>query len=133
VVAGSLIEKAEDLITKDVHPTIIVDGYKKCSIKANEILKNAAANVDPDNKDMLNKISKTSMASKMVSSNSEELSKIVVDAILSVAERSGEDIKVDIDDIKVEKKPGGSINDTSLIKGIVLDKEVVHSGMPKKD
>jgi thermosome len=132
VVAGSLIEKAEDLITKDVHPTIIVDGYKKCSIKANEILKNAAANVDPDNKDMLNKISKTSMASKMVSSNSEELSKIVVDAILSVAERSGEDIKVDIDDIKVEKKPGGSINDTSLIKGIVLDKEVVHSGMPKK-
>ena len=67
VVAGSLIEKAEELITKDIHPTIIVDGYKKCSVKANEILKNAATKVSPDNKEVLNKIARTSMASKMIS------------------------------------------------------------------
>jgi len=132
VVAGSLIEKAEELINRDVHPTVIVDGYKKCSVKANEILKNAALNVDPNNEDVLTKISKTSMASKMVSSNSDQLSKIVVDAIHLVAERAGDNLKVDIDDIKIEKKPGGSINDTTLIEGIVLDKEVVHGGMPKR-
>lgn len=131
VVAGSLIEKAEELISKDIHPTIIVDGYKKCSVKANEILRSAATKVTPDNKDLLNKIAKTSMASKMISGNSEALSKIVVDAVLAVSEKGDANIRVDLDDIKVEKKSGGSINDTTLIQGIILDKEVVHGGMPK--
>lgn len=131
VVAGSLIEKAEELISKDIHPTIIVDGYKKCSVKANEILRSAATKVTPDNKDVLNKIAKTSMASKMISGNSEALSKIVVDAVLAVSEKGDANIRVDLDDIKVEKKSGGSINDTTLIQGIILDKEVVHGGMPK--
>lgn len=132
VVAGSLIEKAEELISKNVHPTIIVDGYRKCSIKANEILRNGATKVSPDNKDVLNKIARTSMASKMISGNSELLSKIVVDAVLAVADSAQDNIKVDTDDIKVEKKAGGSINDTTLIQGIVLDKEVIHGGMPKR-
>jgi archaeal chaperonin len=132
VVAGSLIEKAEELITKDIHPTIIVDGYKKCSVKANEILRSAATKVTPDNKDVLNKIAKTSMASKMISGNSEALSNIVVDAVLAVSEKGEANIRVDLDDIKVEKKPGGSINDTTLIQGIILDKEIVHGGMPKR-
>jgi thermosome len=132
VVAGTLIEKAEELITKDIHPTIIVDGYKKCSVKANEILKNAATKVSPDNKEVLNKIARTSMASKMISGNSEALSKIVVDAVLEVSEKTQENYRVDLDDIKVEKKAGGSINDTTLIQGVILDKEVVHGGMPKR-
>ncbi|HEY7078587.1 MAG TPA: thermosome subunit beta [Nitrososphaeraceae archaeon] len=132
VVAGSLIEKAEELISKDIHPTVIVEGYKKCSVKANEILKNAAFKVAPDNEDVLTKISKTSMASKMISTDSEQLSKLVVDAVLLVAEKSGDATRVDIDDIKVEKKAGGSVHDTTLIKGVVLDKEVVHGGMPKR-
>jgi archaeal chaperonin len=132
VVAGSLIEKAEELITKDIHPTIIVDGYKKCSVKANEILKNAATKVSPDNKEVLNKIARTSMASKMISGNSEALSKIVVDAVLEVSEKTQENYRVDLDDIKVEKKAGGSINDTALVQGVILDKEVVHGGMPKR-
>ena len=132
VVAGSLIEKAEELIAKDVHPTIIVDGYKKCSVKANEILRNAALKVDPENRDMLTKISNTSMASKMVSGSSEYLSKIAVDSILSIADRVGDSRRVDIDDIKVEKKAGGSLEDTILVQGVVLDKEVVHAGMPKR-
>ena len=78
VVAGSLLEKAEELIDKGVHPTLIVDGYKKCSIKANEILRTIATKVDASDKVILNKISETSMSSKMVSANSKHLSKIVV-------------------------------------------------------
>jgi archaeal chaperonin len=132
VVAGSLLEKAEELIDRDVHPIVIVDGYKKCSLKANDILRNISTKVKPDNKDILNKISKTSMFSKMVSANSEHLSNIVVDAILAAADKYEDKFTVDIDNIKVEKKPGGSIDDTSLVQGIIIDKEVVHAGMPKR-
>ena len=133
VMAGSLLEKAEELIEKNVHPSIIVDGYKKCSSKASEILREVALLVKPDDKDMLRKISETSMSSKMVSVNSKHLSDIVVESILSTADNVGDDkLKVDIGNIQVNKKPGGAIDDTSLIRGIVLDKEVAHSGMPKR-
>jgi len=132
VMAGSLLEKAEELIDKDVHPTVIVDGYKKCSSKANQILRNVSTLVKASDKDILNKISETSMSSKMVSANSEHLSEIVVESILAAADDTNGKIKVDIDNIKVDKKPGGSINDTSLVRGVILDKEVVHAGMPKR-
>lgn len=131
VIAGALLEKAEELITKKIHSTIVVDGYKKCSTKANEILKNIATSVAPDNRIVLKNIAKTSMASKMISIDSERLSEIAVDAVLTVANRSQEQSKVDIDYIKVEKKPGGSVEDTSLIRGLVMDKEIVHAGMPR--
>ncbi len=133
VITGSLLEKAEELIERNVHPSIIVDGYKKCSSKAIEILRDVSILVKPDDKDMLRKISETSMSSKMVSANSKHLSDIVVESILSAADNVGDDkLKVDIDNIQVNKKPGGAIDDTSLIRGIVLDKEVAHSGMPKR-
>src|SRR6478672_7439369 len=132
VVAGSLLEKAEELIDKDVHPTVIEDGYKKCSLKANEILRSVATKVDPNDIGILNKISETSMSSKMVSTNSKHLSKIVVDAILAAADGTGDEYHVDIDNIKVDKKPGGSIDDTSLVRGVILDKEVAHAAMPKR-
>jgi archaeal chaperonin len=132
VVAGSLLEKAEELINKGVHPTLIVDGYKKCSIKANEILRTIATKVDAGDEGILNKISETSMSSKMVSANSKHLSKIVVDAILAAADGTGDEYQVDIDNIKVDKKPGGSIDDTSLVRGVILDKEVAHAAMPKR-
>ena len=132
VVAGSLLEKAEELIDKGVHPTLIVDGYKKCSIKANEILRTIATKVDASDKVILNKISETSMSSKMVSANSKHLSKIVVDAILATTDDTGDEYHVDIDNIKVDKKPGGSIDDTSLVRGVILDKEVAHAAMPKR-
>lgn len=132
VVAGSLLEKAEELIDKGVHPTLIVDGYKKCSIKANEILRTIATKVDASDNVILNKISETSMSSKMVSANSKHLSKIVVDAILAAADGTGDEYHVDIDNIKVDKKPGGSIDDTSLVRGMILDKEVAHAAMPKR-
>ena len=132
VMAGSLLEKAEELIERNVHPSIIVDGYKKCSSKANEILRDVSIAVKPSDKDVLNKISSTSMSSKMVSTNSKHLSQIVVESILAAADEIEGKFKVDIDNIKVDKKPGGSVDDTLLIKGIVLDKEVVHPGMPKR-
>ncbi|AIC16423.1 thermosome subunit beta [Nitrososphaera viennensis] len=133
VLAGSLLEKAEELITKNVHPTVVVEGFKKASYKAIETLREIATKVDPADKAFLNKIAHTSMASKIVSADSKELSEMVVDAVLAVAERSGDDqYKVDTDNIKVEKKAGGSIQDTKLIHGVVLDKEVVHGGMPKR-
>jgi thermosome len=137
VLAGSLLEKAEELINKNVHPTLIVDGYRKSAEKAIELLKQNSEKIDPTNKDYLKKIASTSMSSKLTAHNSPELSQLIVNAIISILEKSNlseniEKFKVDIDNIKVEKKAGGSIRDTKLINGIVLDKEIVHGGMPKR-
>jgi len=132
VLAGALLEHAESLIIQEVHPTIIVDGYRKAAKKAKQFLENIAEKVPANDKPTLLKIAKTSMQTKLVRKDSEKLAEMVVKAILSVAEKTNEKYTVDIDDIKVEKKSGSSINDSSLIQGIVLDKEIVHSGMPKK-
>ncbi len=132
VLAGALIEKAEQLISKDVHPTIIVDGYRKSATKVIEIFNNMAQKVSNNDKEQLIKIAKTSMQTKLVSKDSEALSELVVNAILQVSDQSESGFRVDIDDVKVEKKAGGSLRDTRMIRGIVLDKEVVHGGMPKR-
>ena len=132
VVAGELLTKAEELIDKNVHPTVIIDGYRKAADKALEILEKIAIPVDPTDKEVLKKVAMTSMASKIVSENKEQLAEIAVDAVLHVARKVGNEYRVDLDDIMVEKKPGESLTETRMIKGIVLDKEVVHSGMPKR-
>jgi archaeal chaperonin len=132
VLAGALIEKAEELITKDVHPTIIVDGYRKSALKSIEIFNQLAQKIDPGNKSELIRVARTSMQTKLVSRDSDELSEVVVNAGLQVSEPNESAYIIDIDDVKVEKKTGGSLRDTKLIKGIVLDKEVVHGGMPKR-
>jgi len=132
IVAGELLGKAEELIDKKVHPTIVIDGYRKAADKALEILEKIAIKVDPTDKDFLKKVAMTSMASKLVSENREQLAEITVDAILHVAEKVGDEYRADLDDVMVEKKPGESMTDTKLIEGIVLDKEVVHPGMPKR-
>jgi len=132
VFAGALLEKAEKLLEKDVHSTVIIDGYQAASEKALELLAKLAKTVKPDDRESLIKIAKTSMQSKLVSEDSAPLSKLVVDSILKIAEKDGDKYSVDLDNLKVEKKAGGSIDDTSLINVIVLDKEIVHSGMPTK-
>jgi thermosome len=132
VLAGALIEKAEELITKDVHPTIIVDGYRKSALKSIEIYNHLAQKIDPSNKSELIRVARTSMQTKLVSKDSDQLSEVVVNAALQVSEPNESAYMMDIDDVKVEKKTGGSLRDTKLIKGIVLDKEVVHGGMPKR-
>ncbi|HEY7367029.1 MAG TPA: thermosome subunit beta [Nitrosopumilaceae archaeon] len=132
VLAGSLLENAESLINQDVHPTIIVDGYRKAAKKAKQFLEEIADVVTANDKSILQKIAKTSMQTKLVRKDSGHLADLVVKAVSAVAEKNGEKFTVDIDDIKVEKKAGGSINDCNIIQGIVLDKEIVHGGMPKK-
>ncbi len=131
VLAGYLIEKAEELIDKGIHPTIIIDGYMKASQEALKILKSIAEKVNPDDKEVLKKIAKTTLSTKMVSTEAEYLADLVVNAVLQVADKVNGQYKVDIDNVKVEKKPGGSITNTQLIKGVVIDKEVVHASMPK--
>ena len=133
VLAGALLANAEELIIKGVHPTVIVDGYRKAALQAQKILEKIAIKVKPDDKATLIKVARTSMASKLVSNDSAELGALLVNALLQVAEKDSEgNFSVDIDNVKVEKKTGGSLRDTSFIKGIILDKEVVHSGMPKR-
>ena len=131
ILAGALLSQAESLIDQDVHPTIIVDGYRKAAKKAKEYLESIADTISANDKNILNKIAKTSMQTKLVRKDSNHLADIIVKSVLAVSEKDGETYDVDIDDIKVEKKAGGSIKDSSIIQGIVLDKEIVHGGMPR--
>jgi len=132
VVAGELLTKAEELLNKNVHPTVIIDGYRKAADKAIETLEEISISVDPTDKEFLKKVAMTSMASKLVSESREHLANIAVEAVLHIARKVGDQYKADLDDILIQKKPGESVADTTLIKGIVLDKEVVHPGMPKR-
>jgi thermosome len=132
VFGGTLLAKAEDLLKKDVHASVIIDGYQAAAEKTLEIYSEMAKKIQPDDKESLLNIATTSMESKLISEDSGTLSKVVVDAILSIVTKKGDNYSVDLDNIKVEKKTGGSIQDTQIIKGIVLDKEIVHSGMPTR-
>jgi len=132
VLAGALLEKAEELLDKNVHSTVIVDGYMKAAKKAVAALQEVAEKITPDSREWLVKVARTSMQTKLVSKEAQDLAELVVDAVLAVAEKQDTKYVVDIENVKVEKKPGGSLGDTKLVQGIVLDKEVVHSGMPKR-
>jgi archaeal chaperonin len=143
IVAGALLEKAEELIKKGIHPTVIVDGYRKAMRQAVDILDKIAEEVDIGNRAILINIAKTSMESKIVSVDSDILADLAVRAVMAVAEKPerldnssengsrGHFLIVDLDNIKVQKKPGGAMRDSSLIEGIIVDKEIVHSEMPK--
>ena len=132
IFGGTLLAKAEELLSKDVHSSVIIDGYQAAAEKALEVLDEISKKVTADDKETLLNIAKTSMESKLISEDSDSLSKIVVDAVLKITKTKDGKATVDLDNIKVEKKAGGSIQNTALIKGIVLDKEIVHSGMPTK-
>ena len=132
VLAGALLENAEELIDQGVHPTIIVDGYRKAGKKTKQFLEEIADTISANDKNILTKIAKTSMQTKLVRRDSTQLADLVVKSVLAVSEKNDDSYNVDIDDIKVEKKAGGSIKDSTVIQGIVLDKEIVHGGMPRK-
>ncbi|QMU53964.1 MAG: thermosome subunit [Nitrosopumilus sp.] len=132
IFGGALLARAEDLLNKDVHASTIIDGYQAAADKTLEIYSDLAKKISSDDRPSLLKVAITSMQSKLISEDSDSLSKIIVDAILSIATKKGDDYLVDLENIKVEKKAGGSIDDTQIVKGIVLDKEIVHSGMPTK-
>ncbi|MBT7914766.1 thermosome subunit, partial [Candidatus Bathyarchaeota archaeon] len=132
ILTGELLGKATELMEKKVHPTVIIDGYRQAEEKALAILKEISEKVDPKDKATLMNVSKTTMASKLVNQHSEYLSDISVDAVLQIAEPEGDGYTVDLDMIKIEKKPGASMTETRLVRGLIIDKEVVHDGMPKQ-
>jgi thermosome len=131
ILTGELLKYAGELIEQNIHPTVICSGYKLASIKAIEELNKMSIPIKTGDKKTLKNIAMTSMASKGASQSKELLADIVVDAVTSIAERIGDRTIVDMDNIQIQKKHGGSIQDTRIIKGIILDKERVHEGMPR--
>jgi len=132
VLAGELLRKAGELLEDNIHPSIIVSGYQKASVKALETLEKVSMDVDLDDDETLMKISNTSMRSKAVSSEREHLSRIVIDAIRQIIEKRDGTVIADVDNVQIVKKEGQSLEATELVRGIIVDKEVVHDGMPKK-
>ena len=132
VLAGELLRYGEELLNENIHPTIIVSGYKEAAEKAIEILNEISVPIDLNDRETLKKIAMTSMRSKSIIGAGEHLAEIAIDAVKQVAEKRGETYYVDIDNIQLIKKEGKSIFDTELIKGVIIDKEVVHPGMPKR-
>ena len=130
VLAGELLKKAESLIEQNVHPTVIANGYKLAAEESIAILQKLGIKVNPTDDKMLRNIAITAMTGKSIVGNKDALATITVNAVKAVAEKKGKNIVVDIDNIKIEKKHGGTVADTTLIEGIILDKEKVHSRMP---
>jgi len=133
VIAGNLLYRAGELLNQNIHPTVVIKGYDLASKKAEEILSKIAEPVTPADKDILNKIALVAMGSKGIGSEAEKkkIAGIISEAVMQVAEVKNGKQRVDLDLIKVEKKAGGEVMDTELIRGVLVDKEIVHSGMPK--
>ncbi|MFQ5820161.1 MAG: thermosome subunit beta [Candidatus Heimdallarchaeota archaeon] len=131
IIAGEFLKQAERLLELDVHPTVIVEGLRKATEKAMELIDVNSRRVTIDDVSELKKVAMTAMASKVVVGSSDYLSDLVVKAVRSVATQRDEKWKVDIDDIAMTKKEGESLEDTILVTGLVIDKEVVHAQMPK--
>ncbi|MEM2562897.1 MAG: thermosome subunit beta, partial [Candidatus Bathyarchaeia archaeon] len=132
VLAGELLKKAEELLDQNIHPTVVVSGYRKAAQKAVEVLDKISKTVDVDDKETLKKVALTSMGSKAVGTARDRLADIAIEAVKQIAEKRDEGWVADIDNIQIIKKEGKSLHDTELVKGIILDKEVVHAGMPKR-
>jgi len=132
VLAGELLRRAEELLDQNIHPTVIVSGYRKAAEKAVKALDKLGIAVNPEDRKTLRKVAVTAMASKAVGVAREHLAEIAIDAVKQITEKRGEKTVADIDNVQVVKKTGKSLFDTELVKGIILDKEVVHPGMPKR-
>src|SRR5579875_3633445 len=134
VLAGELLNRANVLLDDNVHPSIIIDGYRKAYTKSIELLNSLAKTVEGNNFEMLKEIAKTALASKIVSGGAslDALSEISVKAVLQVKEQLDGEVKIDLDNVKIEKRKGESTVKAEIINGIVIDKEVVHAGMPKR-
>ena len=133
ILAGELLKKAEDLIEQNIHPTVIAAGYRLASDRAREVLNKVATKITIKDLDVLKKVAMTAMSSKSSSGHKELLADVAVKAVTAVAEQRADDSYfVDDDNIQIVKKQGGSIADTVLVDGIIVDKERVHPGMPSE-
>ncbi len=133
VIAGNLLRRAGELLEQNIHPTVIIKGYELASRKAEESLNKIAEPVKPTDKEVLTKIAQVAMGSKGIGSDEEKkkIATLISEAVMQVSEEKNGKHRVDLDLIKVEKKAGGEVLDTSLIRGVLVDKEIVHAGMPK--
>jgi thermosome len=131
VLAGHLLKNAENLLDQGIHRTTIVEGYRLASQKATELLKNLGEKVTLQDIDKLKKIAITAMTGKGAEAARGKLADLALNAVRYVSHEEGNKIIINPDDIQIEKKQGSSVNESELIKGIVIDKEVVHSAMPK--
>jgi thermosome len=132
VLAGELLKRAQDLLDDGVHPTIIVAGFKKAADRAVQIIDSLADPVKLDDKVAMKKVAMTSMHSKGLGGAREHFADIAIEAVKQVTEKRGDSWYADIDNIQIVKKEGKSMLDTELVRGIIVDKEVVHPGMPKQ-
>jgi thermosome len=132
VLASELLKKAEELLEQNIHPTILVSGYRKAAQKAIEVIGKTAVPIDVKDKKAMLKVALTSMGSKAVGSAKEHLAEIALEAVTLIAEERGDKMLADIDNIQLIKKTGKSLLETQLIRGIIVDKEIVHPGMPRK-
>ncbi|MBU0461076.1 MAG: TCP-1/cpn60 chaperonin family protein [Nanoarchaeota archaeon] len=131
VLAGELLKKAEDLLEQEIHPTVIAKGYRIAAEKAQIILKNVSEPVGEADKELLESIAMTAMTGKGAESSKEKLALLVVNAVQQIIEKENGALMIDDENIKIEKKVGGAVDDTELVQGIVLDKEKVHPAMPR--
>lgn len=131
IIAGELLKKSEALIDQNVHPTVISNGFRLAAQKAVKILKRMGIEVSPTDRKTLKLVAMTAMTGKGVGGERDLLADIAVEAVSSVAEKEDGKYRADIDNIQVEKKHGGAVSDTNMIKGLILDKERMHSRMPR--
>ncbi len=131
VLASELLKRAEELLDQNIHPLIIVSGFRKAATKAVELLEKISIPVDIEDRATLRKIALTSMSSKAVGAAKDNLADIAIDAVKQIAEKRGDKWLADINNIQITKKEGKSLFDSQLVRGIIVDKEVVHAGMPK--
>lgn len=132
ILAGELLKKAIDMVDANVHPTIIAAGYRLANDKAQDILKDVSQKVSIKDDKLLKKIAETAMISKQVNNSKEFFGDLVVDAVRTIAENNKDGVTADLRNIQTVKKTGGSMEDTQLIKGLIIDKEPVHTSMPKQ-
>ena len=132
IIAGELLNEAEKLLEQQIHPTVITKGFRLAKIKVLEIIDKLAQKVGMEDEKTLKKIANTAMTGKAAERASDKLADLAVKAVRRIADVNGGKVDTDTENVKIEKKQGGSMSDTELIDGIVMDKEVVHSGMPKK-
>ena len=132
VLAGELLKKAGELLDQNIHPSVIIAGYQKASEKALETLEGVAIDVDMDDRETLMKLANTSIRSKAVASARVHLSGIVINAIKLITEERDGRVIADVENVQIVKKEGKSLEETELVRGIIVDKEVVHDGMPRR-
>ena len=126
VLAGELLKRAQELVEQDIHPTTVANGYRRATIKAEEILEDRASEIDPDDVDALRKVATTVMTGKSAEDASEYLADIVVDAVRTVHNEDG----IDLDDVDIRTVEGRPTHETELVEGVLVDEEPVHAGMP---